>query len=154
VEVPESLIAREQRNLELEAAAALESLGMSREAALARARQDQDDLKAKAEKRARSALIVDAIAAQENVEVSEDQVADRVAALVTQSSGHQRERLADFYSHQENRDALAQVMRREMTLDRLLSRAQAVDDAETSSGEPETGTSAPVDEVSGSKTEE
>jgi trigger factor len=154
VEVPESLIAREQRNLELEAAAALESLGMSREAALARARQDQDDLKAKAEKRARSALIVDAIAAQENVEVSEDQVADRVAALVTQSSGHQRERLADFYSHQENRDALAQVMRREMTLDRLLSRAQAVDDAETSSGEPEIGTSAPVAEVSGSKTEE
>jgi trigger factor len=128
VEVPESLIVREQRNLELEAAAALESLGMSREAALARARQDQEDLKAKAEKRARSALIVDAIATQENIEVSDDQVADRVAALVTQGSGHQRERLAEFYSHPENREALAQVMRREMTLDRLLSRAQATDE--------------------------
>src|SRR5215469_4442589 len=96
VEVPQSLIAREQRNLELEAAATLESLGMSREAALARAQQDPDDLRAKAEKRARSALIVDAIAAQESVDVSPDQVADRIATLVTQSAGHQRERFADF----------------------------------------------------------
>jgi trigger factor len=149
LEVPESLIAREQRNLELEAATALESHGMAREAALARGRQDQDDLKARAEKRARSALIVDAIAAQENVEVSQDQVADRIAALVTQSSGHQRERLADFYSHQENRDALAQVMRREVTLDRLLSRAQGVDEAGRTSAEPEANTeSLPAAEAS------
>jgi len=136
IEVPESLVAREQRNLELEAAAAFESLGMSREVALARARQEPDDLKARAEKRARSALIVDAIAAQENVEVTDDEVAERIATLVTQGGGPQRERLADFYSHQENRDALAQVMRRETTLDRLLSRAQAVDETTASRSEP------------------
>src|SRR5216683_5333668 len=125
IEVPESLVAREQRNLELETAAALEALGMARDAALERARQEQEDLKARAEKRARSALIVDAIADQENLEVTADEVAERIATLVTQGGGPQRERLADFYSHQENRDALAQVMRREKTLDRLLSRAQA-----------------------------
>ncbi len=139
LEVPESLVAREQRNLELETATALEALGMPREAALERARQEQEDLKAKAEKRARSALIVDAIAAQENVEVTADEVAERIATLVTQGGGHQRERLADFYSHQENRDALAQVMRREKTLDRLLSRAQAADEAANSSTEPSAG---------------
>jgi len=142
LEVPESLVAREQRNLELEAAAALESVGMSREAALARARQEPDDLQARAEKRARSALIVDAIAAQEKVEVTADEVAERIATLVTQSSGHQRDRLADFYAHQENRDALAQVMRRETTLDRLLRRAQAVDEATVSSPEPPAPTEA------------
>ena len=139
LEVPESLVAREQRNLELETATALEALGMPREAALERARQEQEDLKAKAEKRARSALIVDAIAAQENVEVTADEVAERIATLVTQGGGHQRERLGDFYSHQENRDALAQVMRREKTLDRLLSRAQAADEAANSSTEPSAG---------------
>jgi len=139
LEVPESLVAREQRNLELETATALEALGMPREAALERARREQEDLKAKAEKRARSALIVDAIAAQENVEVTADEVAERIATLVTQGGGHQRERLADFYSHQENRDALAQVMRREKTLDRLLSRAQAADEAANSSTEPSAG---------------
>jgi FKBP-type peptidyl-prolyl cis-trans isomerase (trigger factor) len=106
---------------------------------LERARQEQEDLKARAEKRARSALIVDAIAAQENVEVTADEVAERIATLVTQGGGHQRERLADFYSHQENRDALAQVMRRERTLDRLLSRAQAADGAASSSAGPPAG---------------
>jgi trigger factor len=149
VEVPESLIAREQRNLELEAAAAFETLGMAREAALERARQDQDDLKARAEKRARSALIVDAIAAQENVDVTPDEVADRVATLVSQSTGRQRERLADFYKHQENRDALAQLMRREKTLDRLLSRAQADDDPERGTIVPE-----PAEPPEDAKTEE
>jgi trigger factor len=139
LEVPESLVARELRNLELETASALEALGMPREAALERARQEQEDLKARAEKRARSALIVDAIAAQENVEVTADEVAERIATLVTQGGGHQRERLADFYSHQENRDALAQVMRRERTLDRLLSRAQAADGAASSSAGPPAG---------------
>jgi trigger factor len=151
IEVPESLAVREQRNLELEAVATLEALGMSREAALERARQ-QEDLRARAEKRARSALIVDAIAAQENVEVTDDEVAERVATLVTRSGGHQRERLADFYSHKENRDALAQVMRREKTLDHLLSRAQAADEpasgsmetsSETSMEAPETKMEAP-----------
>ncbi|MBV8454434.1 MAG: trigger factor [Deltaproteobacteria bacterium] len=143
LEVPESLTAREQRNLEIETAAALEALGISREAALERVRQ-QEDLKAKAEKRACNALIVDAIAAQENVEVSVDEVAERIATLVTQGGGHQRERLAEFYSHQENRDALAQVMRREKTLDQLLRRAQAPDEVTS-------GTEAPEEEA---KTEE
>jgi trigger factor len=143
IEVPESLVAREQRNLELETAATLEALGMPREAALERARQDQDDLKVKAEKRARSALIVDAIAAQENVEVTDDEVAERIATLVTQGGGHQRERLADFYSHQENRDALAQVMRREKTLDNLLSRAQTADDTGSSEIESSVGAEEP-----------
>ncbi len=137
IEVPESLVAREQRNLELETAAALEALGMARDAALERARQEQEDLKARAEKRARSALIVDAIADQENLEVTADEVAERIATLVTQGGGPQRERLADFYSHQENRDALAQVMRREKTLDRLLSRAQAGEETPSSADAPE-----------------
>jgi trigger factor len=131
VEVPESLISREIHNLELEAVASLEALGMPREAALEKARQNQDDLKARAEKRARSALVIDAIAAQEGIEINDDEVADRVAALVRQGSGQQRERLAEFYSHPENREALRQVMRREKTLDRLLERALAADHPHT-----------------------
>jgi trigger factor len=137
IEVPESLVVREQRNLEMEAAAALEAAGMPRQAALERARQAPEDLKTRAEKRARSVLIVDAIADQENVEVTDDEVAERVAVLVMQGGGRQRERLADFYSHEENRTALKQVMRREKTLDHLLSRAQeaSAGPSETTGGE-------------------
>src|SRR5579863_404843 len=106
VDVPESLVAREQRSLEAEAAIALEAAGLPREAALERARQDPEESKSRAEKRARSALIVDAIADQEGVEITDDEVADRVGRIVTQSGGRQRERLADYYSHEENRAAL------------------------------------------------
>jgi trigger factor len=123
VEVPESLVAREQRNLEAETVAALEAAGLPHDDAVESARQNPEELKTRAEKRARSALVVDAIADQEGIDVSDDEVADRVGLLVTQS-GRQRERAAEFYSHEENRAALKQVMRREKTLDRLLSRAQ------------------------------
>lgn len=141
VEVPESLIAREQRSLEAETAAALEAAGMAHEAALERARQDPEETKSRAEKRARSALIVDAIADQEGVEITDDEVADRVGAIVTQSGGRQRERLAEFYSREENRGALKQAMRREKTLDRLLVRAQseAESGAERPTGETPAG---------------
>ncbi|HVC45226.1 MAG TPA: trigger factor, partial [Candidatus Binataceae bacterium] len=67
VELPESLVAREIRNVEHEIASAFESSGMSHDEAIAKARENADDLRKRAEQRARSALIVDAIAAQENL---------------------------------------------------------------------------------------
>jgi trigger factor len=133
VEVPEPLLAREQHSLEAETAMALEAAGMPRESALERARQNPDEMKTRADKRARSALIVDAIADQEKVDVSDDEVAARVATIVTQS-GRQREQAADFYSHEENRTTLKATMRRERTLELLLNRAQN-EPAETPAGE-------------------
>jgi phage shock protein A len=56
--------------------------------------------------------------------------------------------LADFYAHQENREALAQVMRREKTLDRLVNRAQATD--ETAAGSTEQAISVEVPGATGS----
>jgi trigger factor len=123
VELPESLVAREIRNVEHEIASAFESSGMGHEEALAKARENADEVRKRAEQRARNALIVDAIAAQENIEVTDDEVADRVAQIVTYG-GRARERMAEHYAQEENRAALKQVMAREKTLDRLLARAQ------------------------------
>lgn len=124
IDVPESLVVREQQILETETANALESAGIPHEAAHQRARENPEETKSRAEKRARSALLVDAIADQENIESTDDEVAERVAAIVTRSGPRQRERIAEFYRAEENREALRQAMRREKTLDRLLSRAQ------------------------------
>lgn len=124
LEVPESLVAREQRVLEAETANALEAAGIPHEAAHQRAAENPEETKQRAEKRARSALIVDAIASQELIEVSDDEVAERVAAMVT-GSGRNRDRVAEFYRSEENREALGQAMRREKTLDRLMQRAQS-----------------------------
>lgn len=138
VELPESLVARETRTVEHELASNFEAAGMSHDDAHAKARENADDIKARAEKRSRSALIVDAIADQEQVEVSDDEVAERIGQIVTYS-GRAREQMAEHYRNEENRAALKQVMRREKTLDMLLARAQgetaAPAAAETSSGE-------------------
>jgi len=129
IEIPESLVARERQALEAEMAAMLEAGGMTHEDALERVRQNREELAPRAEKRARGGLIVDALADQEAVEVSDDEVADRVARLVTQSG--ERERTARFYAQPENLAALKHSMRREKTLRMLLDRAQFEDRDET-----------------------
>jgi trigger factor len=93
----------------------------------------------RAEKRSRSALIVDAIADQEKIEVTDDEVAERIGQMVTYA-GRARDQMAEHYRSEENRAVLKQVMRREKTLDMLLTRAQ---------GEPPTPATAepPSDET-------
>jgi trigger factor len=124
VELPESLTAREQRLIEHELASAYESGGVPHEAAIAEVRKNPDEIKAQAEKRARAAMVVDAIADQEKIEITDDEVGDRIGMIVT-GAGRSRERAAEHYSHEENRAGLKEVMRRERTLDQLLKRAQA-----------------------------
>ncbi len=123
IDVPESLIERERRALEAELAATLEAGGLDREQAAERVRANEQELRTRAEKRARTALIVDALADQEKVEVSDEELGERVARIVTQS-GRERDRAAEFYRHEENREALRRSMRRDKALDLLLSRAQ------------------------------
>ncbi len=129
IEIPESLVARERQAMEAEMAAMLEAGGMAREEALERARQNRDELGPRAEKRARGGLIVDALAEQERVEISDDEVAERVARQVTQSG--ERERAARFYAEPENLAALKRSMLREKTLRLLLDRAQFEDREES-----------------------
>jgi len=149
VDLPESLVARETHNVEHELAQSFEATGMSHEEAHARARENADDIKTRAEKRSRSALIVDAIADQENIDVTDDDVAERIGQMVTYA-GRAREQMAEHYRSEENRAALKQVMRREKTLDMLLNRAQgepaASTSAETSSEVPPASSEPPASE--------
>ena len=132
LEVPQSLVEREQHGIESEMRSAMQAGGMAAEAAAERVREAADEIRTRSEKRAQSMLIVDALADQEGISVSDDELADRVAALVTQS-GRERDRVAEHYGHEENRAALMQAMRREKTLEHLLARAQS---EAAPSGEP------------------
>ncbi len=129
VELPESLVARELSAMESELHQTLEAGGLSHEDASERVKQSAEDLKARAEKRARTALIVDALAEQEKIEIDGEELGERVAEIVTQS-GRNRDRAAEFYRKEENREALRQTMRREKALDFILSRAKREDAAE------------------------
>ncbi|MGA7873260.1 MAG: trigger factor, partial [Candidatus Binatus sp.] len=126
LELPESLVTRELSAMESELHQTLEAGGLSHEEAGERVKQSAEDLKTRAEKRARTGLIVDALAEQEKIEVDDEALGDRVASIVT-NSGRNRDRAAEFYRKEENREALRQSMRREKALDFILSRAKRED---------------------------
>jgi trigger factor len=127
VEVPESLVARERQGMEAELHQTLEAGGLSHEQVTEQLKNSADDLQQRAEKRARTTLLVDAIAEQEKVEVDDEEVGERVAKDVTES-GRNRDRVAEFYRKEENRQALRQQMRREKVLELLMTRAQRESD--------------------------
>jgi trigger factor len=136
VEVPQSLIEREQNLLEAEFAGALQAGGMPAEQAREAAHKSHDEFRTRAEKRGHSALIIDALADQENVDVSDEQLAEQIATIVTQA-GRDRERVANYYGRDENRATLRNTLRREKTLDLLLARAQK-EEAEVAPAQSET----------------
>ncbi|HVA81841.1 MAG TPA: trigger factor [Candidatus Binataceae bacterium] len=123
VELPESLVAREQRMMEQELHNTLEAGGIPHEQVEERVKASSDELKQRAEKRARTSLVVDAIAEQEKIEVSDEELGDRVAQFVTQA-GRNRDRAAEFYRDEANREGLRITMRREKALDLVMARAQ------------------------------
>src|SRR5215469_4137750 len=131
IEVPESLVQRETQAMEEELRATLRSGGLPQEQVAEQIKNAADDLKRRAEKRARTALILDALAAQEKIQVSDEDLGDRVAKLVTEA-GRARDRAAEFYRHEQNREALRGTMRREKTLDLLLERAQRENESASS----------------------
>jgi trigger factor len=122
VELPESLVERELRAMQDELHATLESGGLTHEQADERVKASAEEMKTRAEKRARTGLILDALAEQEKVEVTDEDLGDRIAQVVTQS-GRQRERAAEFYRDERNREGLRQSIRREKVLALVLERA-------------------------------
>ncbi len=121
VEPPQSLVERELRRLEAENTVVLEAGGVSAQQAAERVREQRETLARLARRRVCEALIVDALAEQEKIEVSDDELAQRVALLVSRA-GRERDRVARFYAQEENREALRKLLRREKTLQWVVDR--------------------------------
>ncbi len=122
IEVPDSLVTRELGALQSSFAASLEMGGMTREQARAEAESRAEELRARAERNTRSIIILDCLAEQEKVEVSDEEVAERVVELVSEA-GSARERVAQHYADEENRKALKHSLRRKKALDLIFARA-------------------------------
>ena len=123
IDLPESLVTREVAAMESDLRKTLESGGLSHEDADARVKETAEDIRNRAEKRARTGLIVDALADQEKIAVDDEELGNRIAGIVT-GSGRNRDRAAEFYRDDANREALRSTIRRDKTLDFLLSRAK------------------------------
>src|SRR5712672_2036235 len=105
-----------------------ELLAHAQQEADERVKQSSEELKTRAEKRALTGLIVDALAEQEKIAIDDEELGTRVGEIVTQA-GRNRDRAAEFYRKEENREGLRQSMRREKALDFILSRAKREDGA-------------------------
>jgi len=125
IDVPESLVTREQRSMESELTSTLRQAGMPEEQVNERVQNAAEDIKTRARKRAASSLVLDAIAEQEKVEVTDDELAERIGAIMRQAGTKNRERFSEFYSQEQNREGLRQTMRREKAMDQLLTRAKS-----------------------------
>ncbi|MGH7907228.1 MAG: trigger factor [Candidatus Binataceae bacterium] len=132
-DVPDSLIDREQRLMEAELAATLEASGIPHEDAHGRAHEQSGELRPRAEKRARTILLIDALADQEHVALGDDEVAERIGKQVREA-GRERDRVAQYYADENNRSGLRDLMRREKTVDLLMNRAQVEEEAAAGGG--------------------
>ncbi len=133
VELPLSLVAAERRAIDAELLAVLEAQGISRERALESLGERAEELQARAERQARNTLILDALVAQEKVEVSDDELADRIVASVREGANARQQR-ADFYSRPENREALRAAMRREKAFEAIFARVRRPAQTQAASG--------------------
>ncbi len=130
VDVPESLVTREQRAMESELASTLRQAGMPEEQVTERVQTAGEDIKSRATKRAAGTLILDALAEQEKVEITDDELAERIGAIMRQAGTKNRERFSEFYGQEQNREGLRQTMRREKAMDQLLTRAKVSNEPE------------------------
>jgi len=130
IDVPESLVTREQRTMESELASTLRQAGMPEEQVTERVQSAAEDIKTRAHKRAAGSLILEALADQEKVEVTDDELAERIGAIMRQAGTKNRERFSEFYGQEQNREGLRQTMRREKAMDELLTRAKVSGDPE------------------------
>ncbi len=130
IDVPESLVTREQRAIESELASTLRQAGMPEEQVTERVQSAAEDIKTRAQKRAASGLVLDALAEQEKVEVTDDELAERIGAIIRQAGTKNRERFSELYAQEQNREGLRQTMRREKAMDQLLTRAKGRGEAD------------------------
>ena len=108
--------AREVSAMEAELHQTLEAGGVSHEDATERVKQSAEDLKTRAQKRARTSSILDALADQEKIEVDDEELADRMAQIVTQSGRKSRPRRRILSQGRKSRGSAA-TMRREKAMD-------------------------------------
>ncbi len=88
----------------------------------------REKLLPRAERDVRIGLLLDALARQLSVDVSDEDLAERIGRILA-SAGRHRDQLREHYQHEHARDAVRSEMRRAAALDRVVERAAVRDGA-------------------------
>ncbi len=86
----------------------------------------REKLKTRAEREVASDLLLDGLAEQDGVEVSDEELAEQIGKILA-SGGKNSDQLREHYSHGHARDAVRSQMMRARTLERLVSLADVKD---------------------------
>jgi trigger factor len=121
IDVPESFVARRIDGLLREflmelGARGLQLSGPEHET------EAREKLRPRAEREVRRDLLLDAVARQFDVRVTDEELAEQIGRIVA-SSGKHAEQLREHYAHGHARDAVRAEMTRGRTLEQLVSRA-------------------------------
>ncbi|HEY8514919.1 MAG TPA: trigger factor [Candidatus Binatia bacterium] len=121
IEVPESFVTRRIEGLLGEFKMELFSRGLQLGGPEHEA-EAREKLRPRAERLVRRDLLLDAVANQLAIEVTDDELAEQIGRIVA-SAGKHADHLREHYAHDHARDAVRADMRRARALERLVERA-------------------------------
>jgi trigger factor len=147
--VPPTLINRQQDVLAQEMELYLSKQGINLEKTGLNRDRMKKDLRERAEKEIKTALLLTAIAEQEKISVTEDEIESQLQQLADKS-GTNIARIKAIYDQQGARDRLRNQLMQDKVLDILLA-ASNMDEKAADQADGETGTDAADTEVNGSQ---
>jgi len=121
IDVPESFVTRRTDGLLAEFKMQLQSRGLQL-SSHEHEHEAREKLRPRAEREVRRDLLLDAVARQREIAVSDDELADQLGRIIA-SGGKHAEQLREHYGHDHARDAVRTEMTRGRTLEHLLSSA-------------------------------
>jgi trigger factor len=125
IDVPESFVKRRTDALLAEFKMELQSRGLQL-SSHEHEHEARDKLRPRAEREVRRDLLLDAVARQQDIAVSDDDLAEQIGRIVS-SAGKHAEQLREHYAHDHARDAVRSEMTRGRTLEHILSRAEVTE---------------------------
>jgi trigger factor len=122
-EVPPSLVREQERRMLVDAGLLRpdEDLASSR---LALPEQFREEFSARARQQVQSFLVLEALANQQNIQVAEEEVQQRIADIVAANGVERRQQIEALYERPENRQSLEHRLQQEKTLRFVIEKAQ------------------------------
>lgn len=144
-EVPPSLVREQERHMLIEAGILRpdEDLSSSR---LALPEQFREEFSARARRQVQSFLVLDALAKQEGLSVSDEEIRQRIADIVAANGIERRQQIEALYERSENRLNLERRIQQEKTLRFVIDKAK-VKIVENQKNEGETGVAGTEEKV-------
>ncbi|MGE0680826.1 MAG: trigger factor [Candidatus Binatia bacterium] len=140
VEVPPSLVREQERRMLIEAGILRPEEDLPAEQA-ALPEQLREEFSARARRQVQTFLLLDALAKQLNVVVSEEEIQKRIEEIITANGIERREQIVALYERPENHSSLERRLQQEKTLRLVTDKAQ-VKVVEKSVPEEEAGVAA------------